>query len=270
MAKKMVLVDPRMLPARPPVPEVVPDVLRRLDGSMESIMRNSSLPVSEKLTRYNDVLSDYLNMARDYRGEVGSISTPPPTPSVSGSAPSAASGEVAESVYLDMIPRSYRGKASRLLKFLDRLPDVRWTNRGELELAGRVYGRSHIVDLLNRSVRPFSQKGVRGRPAGWEVFSRVLSDSNVPQDLLSASVRRELAEPVSSVTRSKLGFGSALSSPSSKFDGSDDGLEDGVSRGMRLRSGGISKRRKQQRKTKVLGGRTGGVIWTPLIKKRGH
>lgn len=207
MAKKMVLMDPRLLPS-PPVPDPVPDVLRRLDGDMESILRNQSLHAAEKVARYNEVLNDYLNKTREYRNlqRDGGLSTPRPRlPTVPDSESmdshgvvSAASGDkgLDENVYIDMFPKSYQGKALRMLKFLKQLPKVNWTERGELKVGNQVYENSHIVDLVNSSVKPHVHKGrVADRPVGWEAFSRALSESNVPQNLLSSTVKRDLVVP---------------------------------------------------------------------------
>lgn len=230
MAKKMVLVDPRLISHSPaPVPEPVPDVLRRLDGDMESIMRNQSLHVSEKVARYNEVLNDYLNKTREYRDlqshgpaltQRASLVTSP------GNGPTSVSnGEtdkgLDDGVYIDMIPKSYRGKATRLLKFLKQVPEVSWTDRGELKVGGHVYSRSHIVDLVNTTVKPTLKKGSAGlRPAGWEVFSQILSNSNVPQDLLSSTVKREL----SFSHRGRRRIGSLQPSPSSSSEGDEAGI----------------------------------------------
>ena len=72
MAKRMVLVDPKMLASLnqtiPPVTDPVSDVLKCLDIDMESVLNKRDVPLSTKLDQYNEVLKDYLAKAREYKG----------------------------------------------------------------------------------------------------------------------------------------------------------------------------------------------------------
>ena len=196
-----------MLPAAgPPIPEPVPDLLRRLDGDMETILRSPNMPLSEKVLRYNEILGGYLDKAQEYRGTTVSSARPHPIPVTTatpnaGAAPAGVGVDAAvgeddlsgvDSVLLDMLPSRGQAKGSRLIKFIkSNIPGVKWTQRGELQVNDRVIKNSHIVDLIDAAVSPSSFRS-RGTPAGWEVFGQALLDSNVPQNLLSGLAQREL------------------------------------------------------------------------------
>lgn len=213
MAKKMILIDPRMVPQQPlspPVPDPLPDVLRRLDGDMEAILHTPNLGLSEKVLRYNEVLSDYLNKTKDYRHRATPPPPPPPTsvPSaVEVSRAAAVSGDVEkegeggrkESEVLRLISGKYQPKARRLLSFLSSRPEVTWTDRGELKVGQRVYEGSHIVDLVSQSVKPASAVSVKS-VVGWPAFVDLLKKWNVPQDLVSSAVHSEWSREMPGVS----------------------------------------------------------------------
>lgn len=209
----MVLVDPRMLhsPLQPPVPEPLPDLLRKLDSEMEGVLRASHLGLSEKMTRYNDVLTDYLSKTRDYRGGPPPQATMPSPPSIRAPPSEVTtrsdgtrvaeegreeSGGVKESEVVGLISEKYKSKARRLLSFLSGIPGMSWTDRGELRVGGRLYPDSHIVDLVTRAVKPPSGLSVKSgaTPEGWAPFADALRGANVPLDLVSSSVHREWAK----------------------------------------------------------------------------
>ena len=257
MAKKMVLVDPRTMqfPSSllPPVGDPVPDALRRLDSDMEAILKTPSLQLAEKVDRYNQVLTDYLTMTKDYRvmqqrppgrvnQGVGGVADAITAGADDGSA--AASGGVGsdekQSDVLGMVTQKYRPKAQRLLTFLSRVPQVSWTQRGELKVGDHVYEDSHIVDLVSNAVKPQTATSAKSHspPSAWTAFAKVLKEANVPQDMISATVKREWE---------KRSFAHALapttsrSGPSLLF-GTDDGEEGAKSPYMLSYSGPHKKR----------------------------
>ena len=82
----------------------------------------------------------------------------------------------------------YRSKGRRVLSFLRAIPNVSWTDRGELKVGERVHRGSHIVDLVSKVVKPARKGDVE--PMGWRAFMSVLKSSNAPTDLMSASAQR--------------------------------------------------------------------------------
>ena len=225
MAKKMILMDPRGLPSvTPAIPDSVGDLVRRLDGDMDGILRDPTLQLSEKMTRYNEVLRDYLSKADEYRtrqrlpmesltsmerslksidsrggvvnnnvagvGDVGGDGAAGFAAGIGGVRP-VDKAEIAQ--ITELISPRLRNKASRLLSFVKSVPGVTWTDRGELKVGNQTVPGSHIVDLLSHSVKPVRGVGSsRSNPLGWARFSEVLRSANVPYDLVrvdfSASV----------------------------------------------------------------------------------
>lgn len=204
MARKMVLIDPEFLrqqQSRGVVPEARPDEVRRLDGEIETILTNRDTDenLSDKLTKYNQVLNKYLDLVHDLRGQTKK--SPPPLPLPAPTAPTssdltddAAASPPPPVDTIDYITPKYQNKARRLLNFTRTIPGLSWTKKGELVLRDKVYTDSHIVDLLSWAVRP----AVRGRrttttraaSAANDEFLRVLQEANTPQDLVSADVSR--------------------------------------------------------------------------------
>ena len=238
MARKMLLVDPRMMPTvsgnDPPVPDALSDVIRRLDGNIEGILRNGSLPLSEKVKRYNEVLKGYLSKTEDFRerrrlpsenisalrssvetlsaadnanwGETVGVAPNPDDVAIGGG------GVLNDTGIVSMISDKFRSKGRRLLSFLKNVPNLTWTERGEVKIGDRLYRDSHIVDLISHSVKPVRRGG--GLPSGWKAFTEILKKSNAPRDLLSSHVYGTVPTGVSGVSLV----------PASEFDGGAFGL----------------------------------------------
>lgn len=86
-------------------------------------------------------------------------------------------------------PRAYRMRAERLFDFID--PHVKFNERGEIiEENGDVIRNSHIDDLLQYAVRDVRRK--LGAPQGWEYFQKVLSNHNVPHNIIGGPTINEL------------------------------------------------------------------------------
>jgi len=87
-------------------------------------------------------------------------------------------------------PRPYRVRAERLFDFID--PHVKFNERGEIidETTGDVIRNSHIDDLLQYAVRDVRRK--LGAPQGWTYFQKILSDQNVPHNIIGGPTVNEL------------------------------------------------------------------------------
>ena len=85
MAKKMILIDPRILDSITQKPYVPPDTLndslRELDAQMQEILNREDLSPRDKIRQYQQTLQRYTNRLTEYRhkplGLVDTI-TPPP------------------------------------------------------------------------------------------------------------------------------------------------------------------------------------------------
>ena len=190
-AKKMVLVDPRMLqsPAVNTVHITQPETtaiditLRGLDGGLQRIMENANLPMDQKAKLYTNHLQQYLTM-KDKQTNAYTPPLPPPPPptptqfaSTSATAPPSAA---VEEEVMQSIPSKLQKQGRMLMDRVKRDPDMSWNERGELIAGGKVVPNSNMTDLVNDILR--NRKSVV--PLGWEVFSGLLRKGNVPQDLV--------------------------------------------------------------------------------------
>ena len=81
---------------------------------------------------------------------------------------------------LDMVPKTFRSKAERLVKFL-KDGGITWTTRGEMiDLEGAKVPNSHISDLVNDLLS--YRKTIN--PTGRDELARVLKRLNIPQELI--------------------------------------------------------------------------------------
>lgn len=192
MARKMVLVDPEVLkPTRGVIPDAKPEEITRLDNEIETILKlPGGTDLSDKLTKYNQVLNKYLGLVHGLR-QTNPAPLPTPHPPTTSPTPPAVSAEkpLSMETNIDYITPKYQNKAKRLLDFTRSIPELSWTKKGELTVNQKVYPDSHIVDLISAAVRP---RSVRGRPGGlpYAEFLRVLQAANTPKDLVSADVGR--------------------------------------------------------------------------------
>ena len=195
----------------PPIPDPLTELLKRLDHDMDNILHRGGVPLSEKLTQYNEVLSDYLNKTKQYRSmqqRPPLAQNTPPTVPLQNPPLALNDGRAGEAVnvpdhgavgsggiddYTTLISGRYQPKAKRLISFVSRVPGVGWTDRGELKLGGKVYHNSHIVDLISHAVKPPNrlQRGVSAPLSGWSAFAEALKGANIPHDLVSESMRKE-------------------------------------------------------------------------------
>ena len=66
-AKKMILVDPKVVEQIQHVKETKPKTLNLLDVEMQAILENKTLPDNEKKVMYKQVLQNYLNIVNNNR-----------------------------------------------------------------------------------------------------------------------------------------------------------------------------------------------------------
>lgn len=81
MAKKMILMDPRLLEMqRYTPPDAITDNLRELDSQMQQVLESENLSFDEKATLYNQTLQRYLTRLAQYKTRpLGLVDIKPPT-----------------------------------------------------------------------------------------------------------------------------------------------------------------------------------------------
>ena len=181
-AKKMILVDPRILQSRqeasvPPVPDATSASLREMDQQMRSILDRDDLNTADKANLYQQTLRRYRHRFEQYTNKpLGTV-----TISKDDLLPSQTStwGKIEKDV-VESLPKTMKNKAERLMHHLQNHPDVKWNDRGELVFHDQVIKHSNIVDLVHDVIR----KRRRPEPLGWKTFAKALSEVNVPHELV--------------------------------------------------------------------------------------
>ena len=180
-AKKMALVDPRMLdpvPSQPLSTNPIGNIMRRLDDEMRFSLDRGDLNDREKVVLYNQVLMRYNLFSNKARQQ--------PVRVTIGKAPVKEDEEDKESraelgveyEIIDSVPKSLKQKARRLLDTINGT--MSWNDRGEMLYRNAPVPGSNIVDLVNDALR----KRKSFQPVGWKTFARRLHDVNAPMDLV--------------------------------------------------------------------------------------
>lgn len=232
-AKKMVLVDPRVLqaPSTQPNPtsitqpeSVAIDItLKGLDAGLQQILQRRDLPADEKVKLYSNYLQQYLTM-RDKQTEVYrrpsqvSLVQPflPPPPPNGGAAAAAVVGlppptapplptgpDGIEMEVLQSVPKNLQKHAKMILERVKQNPKMGWTPQGELKVGEQIYPKSNMTDLVGDLLK----KRKNFNPPGWETFSNLLYEGNIPQDLVRNPDRLKfmLSEQDKSATAAAVG-----------------------------------------------------------------
>ena len=182
MAKKMILVDPRMLSAgrydQPPTT----DVLLSLDDELRHVLDRRDMSAEDKVLQYNQLLQKHWTFQTSHKTPptTGVPATSPPPPPAPPVMVDATIEEVVKS-----LPKTFPRKGRLLMERIQRNPDMGWTERGELVIKGESVPGTNLTDLVNDVVR--HRKNFT--PQGWQAFATGLGASNVPQDLVGHADR---------------------------------------------------------------------------------
>ena len=203
-AKKMVLVDPRMLESAPvqrdtttytqPESVVIDMTIRGLHEGLQKILNNPNMSEDDKAKLYGHYLQEYLTMRSKQTKVYREAALPParelplPTPQPTAqptAQPTPPPGEGVASPHIEReivetAPKLYKKQAHLLVERIKQDPSMSWNSRGELVVEGAPVPNSNVVDLVNDMLR--RRKSVN--PVGWQTFARQLRKSNVPQDLV--------------------------------------------------------------------------------------
>ena len=196
-ARKMVLVDPRMLDTlrSPPLPtDTLGRKVQALDDEMMDILDRKDLDDRTKVTLYNQVLQRYNVLSDKHVKEPTRVITVNESGTkaretaaagvgVEGAVGAPATTSEIEADVVDTVPKTMQGKARRLMERMKR--DIAWTARGELIHEGVPVAGSNVVDLVNDLLRKRKTD-----PTGWQPFARQLRAMNLPMELVGNVTRR--------------------------------------------------------------------------------
>lgn len=173
--KKFMLVPPQSLPSP------LTRKLSQLDEEMKTILDRQDLSEFDKARAYSETLDKYLDIKRR-------LQQPTPIPVVDQK-PQEIPQSDKQVLNLKMIPQNYRNRAQNLLTHIEDQTDLNWNNKGELVVNGLPVIGSHIMDLVEDTVRSRPRGAAAIEPTGADVFQEGLRKSNVPQALIGNKTR---------------------------------------------------------------------------------
>lgn len=91
---------------------------------------------------------------------------------------------------LGSIPKRNRREAAAILSYIEKSPNLSWSQQGELVVEGQIVPRTHVSDLLKDAF----YKHKNWEPEGVNEFYRELAKSNLPTALIRNQERRALLE----------------------------------------------------------------------------
>lgn len=153
------------------------DAIVRLGKEMEELRERRDISLDRKVRLYKEALRQYLHFRDEFR-EQSAPSRPvlePTPPAASSSSPSLPNVSI-----VDELPKTHRKNAQ---KILDMVHGVLAYDKDSKEITydGETVPGSNIVRLIHDTL--MSSKSKRAPPVGAEVFSRALSEANVPPHL---------------------------------------------------------------------------------------
>ena len=158
----------------------VTQTLKNLDSQMGDILESKQLGVEEKAKLYTQVLQRYLTYYDQRKGQPFHVKlTTPKTTETPKPAENAESTEEASPD--NSLPTAVEEEVMKSVPKIKKHQDVlHWNDKGELLYENKPIPGSHVVDLVNDTLR--HRKGFE--PVGWSVFARGLARMNVPENLV--------------------------------------------------------------------------------------
>jgi len=107
---------------------------------------------------------------------------------------------------LNMLPKKFQLKGSKLLDFLTNANDLSWDDGGEINVGGTVIANSNIIKLLKATLRPYKSE----HPVGLKVFWSKLKSLKTPlyligNDAYSGVLKSQIIKKSSSKIEGKRG-----------------------------------------------------------------
>ena len=159
------------------------NMMSNLDTSMGNILNSENLSPDEKIMFYNTALNKFLGLPKKI------TSTPVPVKITHPlSFDTDEKAEISEDVVqrsIKMSPKTYRDRVEGVFDYLKSIPNIRWSDTGELKIDGRTIPNTNIGDLALDVVR--ARKSFD--PNGWKDLSNALRKHNIPRTLVGNQKR---------------------------------------------------------------------------------
>ena len=153
--------------------------LSNLDQELQSVLSNPNLSTDEKYHQYQNVFGRYQNIRHQqfYPKPAAAQPIQPPVDATPFLLP------VQESNLINGLPKQTRRKGQLLLGHLKHNKDkFQWMDSGELVINGHPIPGSNLTDLVHHVTRT---RPTARAPVGAAEFTRLLQNTNVPQEALA-------------------------------------------------------------------------------------
>ena len=206
MMKRMILVEPSKLRTSV-LPDSLEEKVSSLEDEINNILHNTTMNDFEKSSAYQRALHDYLTRVKQL--QVRKISSLPISEKNKSISPHLEDNKETEhseklikleSRLLNSLPKSLQNKGKLLIDYIKDETDLKWNGRGELLIKDEVMKDSNVSDLIHEVLRT---RKLSTTPKGWNVFTKLLKDSNIPMDFIGNKMRWEQSNEVKDKSDSK-------------------------------------------------------------------
>jgi hypothetical protein len=173
--------------------------MAQLDDEMKLILERTDTTQEEKAKLYSQTLENYLHFKTkrtDERAEpipvklsevpkkAAVVNSTDPINNAVNDKDKMTVGEIVE-----VLPKTLQPKAKMILRRIRDNPAVlSWTDRGELKYNGETLANTNITNLVGDSLKYRKNN----KPKGYEIFTKGLSEINLPEDLIRNPERLQL------------------------------------------------------------------------------
>jgi hypothetical protein len=186
--KKMLLVDPESLERFQNSTRTLPEntVVSKTLDDMSRVLNTNNISDAEKWQMYQPLFQRFLHFIGESRKpfSIEIQETGPETEQKNGGDDH---NETVKKITLTALPKAFRRRGEVMF---DKLLDsdlITWDRGGTVSIRGEKIEGSSITDLINDSVR----NRVTTAPEGWQSFSTLLGDMNMPHELIGNTRRKE-------------------------------------------------------------------------------
>jgi hypothetical protein len=169
--------------------------MAQLDGEMRTILDRNDTSQDEKAKLYSQILENFLH----FKGKRNVENTEPipvqlseetkkGTKVIRTTTPDNVERQSVGGI-IEVLPKNLQQKAKILLRRIqDNSKILDWNDRGELKYDGETLPNTNITNLLGDSLKYKKNN----KPKGYEIFTKALSEMNLPEELIRNPERLQL------------------------------------------------------------------------------
>ena len=169
--------------------------MAKLDAEMKSVLDRNDTSEDEKAKLYSQILENYLHFKAKRHVE----KTEPVPVKISDETQKASevirltkadkTERQSVSDIVEVLPKTLHQKAKLILRRIQDNPKIiDWNHRGELKYNGETLPNTNITNLLGDSLKYRKNN----KPEGYEIFTKALSDINLPEEQIRNPERLQL------------------------------------------------------------------------------